>query len=175
MKVVAVCACALVVGIAGQAAAQDNPLTTAARQTLGLVSTNVVKAAEQMPEEHYSFKPTPAVRSFGEILGHVANANYMICSRASGAANPSTANIEKTRTSKADLTKAVQESFAFCDAQFAAMSDEKGVEMVDLFGRKQPRLNALQFNTAHDFEHYGNLVTYMRMKGLVPPSSQGGM
>ena len=47
--------------------------------------------------------------------------------------------------------------------------------MVDLFGRKQPRLNALQFNTAHDFEHYGNLVTYMRMKGLVPPSSQGGM
>ncbi len=172
---VALCAYALVVGIAGQVAAQDNPLTDAAKQTLAMVRTNVVKSAQQMPEEHYSFKPTPAVRSFGELVGHIANANYMICSRATGAANPSTANIEKTKTSKADLTKAVEESFAFCDAQYAALTDAKGAEMIDLFGRKQPRLNALQFNTAHDFEHYGNLVTYMRMKGLVPPSSQGGM
>ena len=168
----AICMSALLAAIAAPAAAQTNPLTQAARDTMTLVRTNVVKSAEQMPEEHYSFKPTPEVRSFGELLGHIANANYMICSIATGAENPNKVNIEKTVTAKADLRKAVDDSFAFCDAQFAAMTDQKGLEMVQMFGRQQPRLNVLHFNNAHDMEHYGNIVTYMRLKGLVPPSSQ---
>lgn len=168
----AFCVCALVAGLAAPAAAQENPLTQGARDTMTMVRTNLVKSAEQMPEEHYAFKPTPEVRSFGELLGHVANANYMICSMATGAENPNKANIEKTVTAKADLRKALDESFAFCDAQAAAMTDEKGRETVQLFGRQMPRLSVLHFNNAHDMEHYGNIVTYMRMKGLVPPSSQ---
>jgi len=158
------------------AIAQENPHMTSAKQVLQLVKGNIVKSAEQMSEENYSFKPTPDVRSFGQLLGHIANANYMICSRATGAASPSQDDIEKTKTSKADLQKAVDESFAFCEAQFDALSGDKAAEMVDFFGgMKQTRLGILQFNTAHDFEHYGNIVTYMRLKGMVPPSSQGGM
>jgi len=172
MKAAACCVCVLLAGVVAPAAAQTNPFTEAARGTLTLVRTNVVKSAEQMPEEHYSFRPTPEVRSFGELLGHIANANYMICSMATGVENPNKVDIEKTVTTKAGLRKAVEDSFAFCDAQFASMTDEKGKETVQLFGRPQPRLNVLHFNTAHDMEHYGNIVTYMRLKGLVPPSSQ---
>lgn len=164
--------CIAVLAIATPATAQDNPFSKGAKQTLGMIKGNIVKSAEQMPEEHYSFKPTPDVRSFGQLLGHIANANYMICSRATGAENPNKANVEQTMTSKADLSKAVAESFAFCEAQLDAMTDAKGAEMIELFGGKQPRLNALHFNNAHNMEHYGNIVTYMRMKGLVPPSSQ---
>lgn len=166
--------CTTILAGATTALAQD-PMTSAAKSTLGLIKGNVVKAAEQVSEANYAFKPTPDVRSFGQLIGHIANANYMICATATGAANPSTADIEKTKTSKADLSKAVADSFAFCEAQFDALTPVKAAEVVDLFGMKMPRLNALQFNTAHDFEHYGNIVTYMRLKGMVPPSSQRGM
>lgn len=163
--------CVTVLASASTALAQD-PMATAAKSTLGLIKGNIVKAAEQMSEENYAFKPTPDVRSFGQLLGHIADANYMICSTAAGAANPNTGSVEKTKTSKADLSKAVAESFGFCEAQFDALPAAKAAEVIDMFGMKMPRLNALQFNTAHNFEHYGNIVTYMRLKGMVPPSSQ---
>ena len=131
----------------------------------------LTRAAEQMPEADYSFKPTPEVRSFGEIIGHIANAQYMFCSAALGERNPSSEDIEKTRTSKVALTEALGASFAYCDRAFA-QSDTDALRTIKLFGRDLSRLSTLVLNTAHDFEHYGNLVTYMRIKGLVPPSSQ---
>ncbi len=165
--------CIAILGSASAAPAQDDAFAQAGKRTLQLVRTNVVKAAEQMSEENYSFKPTPDVRSFGELLGHVANANYMICSMATGAENPNKTNIEKTLTKKADLVKAVGESFAFCETQWDALTPAKAAESVKLFGAMDmPRSNALHFNTGHNFEHYGNIVTYMRLKGMVPPSSQ---
>jgi uncharacterized damage-inducible protein DinB len=130
----------------------------------------VIRSAEQMPEENYAFKPTPEVRSFGQLIGHIANANYMICSMASGEANPSRANLEQT-TAKAALVQALKESFAFCDRAYQT-SDAKLMEKVDIFGQQQDRLYALIMNVGHVNEHYGNLVTYLRLKGLVPPSSQ---
>lgn len=153
--------------------AQDDPQVASAKQTLQLIKGNIVKSAEQMSEENYAFKPTPEVRSFGQLVAHVANANFMICSRATGAPNPSKDDIEKTKTAKADLQKALDESFAFCEAQLASLTPAQSSEMVDFFGgMKQTRLGIFHFNNAHDFEHYGNMVTYMRMKGMVPPSSQ---
>jgi uncharacterized damage-inducible protein DinB len=150
----------------------SDPLTKSLQGALGYVGGNITKAAEQMPEANYAFKPTPEVRSFGQILGHVADANYMFCSVASGEKPPVT-DIEKTKTTKADLQKALTDAFAYCDKVFAGMSDTKGVEMVPFFvGGQQPKLAILALNTAHDFEHYGNIVTYLRLKGLVPPSSQ---
>jgi uncharacterized damage-inducible protein DinB len=131
----------------------------------------LVRAAEQMPDEHWTFKPTPEVRSFGEIVGHVANANYMICAQASGTQNPKQGvNAEKLAT-RAEVVQALKDAFAFCD-QAHQMTDAKGVEPMDIFGMKTNRLGALAFNAAHNMEHYGNLVTYMRLKGLTPPSSQ---
>ena len=170
MKLSAILCITLLAG-ATSALAQENPYLAPAKQTFGMIKGNIIKSAEQMPAENYAFKPTPDIRSFGELIGHVANANYMICSRASGAENPNKVNIEKTVTDKAALTKAVTESFAFCEAQFDGLG-AKAPEVIDLFGMKMPRLNALQFNTIHDMEHYGNIVTYLRLKGLVPPSSQ---
>lgn len=157
------------------AATDPNPMTSAARAQFVLVKGYILKSADKVSEDLYGFKPTPEVRSFGELFGHIANANYMICARALGEKNPSAENIEKTRTSKADLQKALAESFAYCEAAFGKVDDKSGMELVDLFRQKQPKLAALAFNTAHDFEHYGNLVTYMRLKGIVPPSSEGGM
>jgi uncharacterized damage-inducible protein DinB len=175
MKIVILAVCS-VIAASTPALAQTSPLASSAKQVLGLAKTNIMKSAEQVSEADYAFKPVDTVRNFGAILGHIANANFMICSMGSGAANPmKDTDIEKTKTTKADLQKALAESFAFCEAQFDAMTDAKATEMVDFFRGKQPRQNVLWFNIAHDMEHYGNLVTYMRMKGLVPPSSQGGM
>ena len=135
----------------------------------------LVSSAEQMPEADYAFKPTADVRSFGQLVGHVANASYMFCSIVKGEQNPATADFEKT-TSKADLVKALKEGFAYCDGAYE-ITDMKAMEEVTFpFGdMKGSRLWALMFNVAHDNEHYGNMVTYFRLKGMVPPSSQGGM
>ena len=135
----------------------------------------VVRSAEQMPEADYAFRPTPEVRTFGQLLGHVANASYMFCSYAKGEKNPSTSDFEKT-TSKAGLVQAVKDAFTYCDGAYQ-IGDMKAMEEVTITeaNMKGSRLWVLNFNMAHDFEHYGNMVTYFRLKGMVPPSSQGGM
>lgn len=132
-----------------------------------------VRSAELMPDQHYGFKPTPEVRSYGAILGHVANENYLFCAAAKGEENPNQADFEKT-TAKAALVQALKDSFAYCDPAYR-MEEMKAMEEVTFFGNKGSRLWVLIFNATHDSEHYGNVVTYLRLKGLVPPSSQGGM
>jgi uncharacterized damage-inducible protein DinB len=132
----------------------------------------VMAAAEQMPEADFAFKPTPDVRSFGQLIGHVANAHFMICAAALGEASPSTQNYEQV-TDKAALIEGLRASTAFCDRAYA-LSDEAALQVVQLFGQERTRLAVLVLNAAHDFEHYGNIVTYLRLKGMVPPSSQGG-
>lgn len=154
-------------------AAQDNPLTSAITTQFNMGKTNLVKAAEKMPEENYSFKPTDAVRSFGELVGHVANAQYSFCSAVAGEASPQKANIEKEKKAKADLVQALKDAFAYCDKAYAGMTDASAAQKVKFFGREQPKLAVLTFNNMHNYEHYGNIVTYMRLKNLVPPSSEG--
>lgn len=131
----------------------------------------VLAAAEQMPEADYAFKPTPEVRSFGQLVGHVANAQYMICAAVLGETSPARQNFEQT-TDKAGLVAAVRGSTEYCDRAYA-VSDQAALEMTQLFGSQRTRLSALVMNAAHNYEHYGNLVTYMRLKGMTPPSSQG--
>jgi uncharacterized damage-inducible protein DinB len=168
--------CALLAATVPAVAQSGNPMTDAMKAQFAIVKADLTKTAEQVTEENYAFKPTPDVRNLGALIGHVADASYYFCSTASGAANPMKGvSVEKTKTTKADLQKALTDSLTFCDAQLTAMTDAKGVEMVDFFGGKQPRIAVLAFNNAHNFEHYGNLVTYMRLKGMVPPSSQKGM
>lgn len=133
----------------------------------------ITAAAEQMPEADYAFKPTPEVRSFGQLLGHVANAGYAFCAGATGEQGPTVADAEKL-ASKAEIVAALHASFAFCDKAHQ-MDPMKGGEAVDFFGQQHTRLSVLAFNMGHDFEHYGNMVTYLRLKGMVPPSSQRGM
>jgi uncharacterized damage-inducible protein DinB len=152
-------------------AAPANPITTSERGLYSFISNAVVGAAEKMPEENYSFKPTPDVRSFGQLVGHVADANYMFCSLATGEANPSN-GIEKTKTSKADLVAALKDAVAYCNKAYEGMTDAKGSEMVEFHAFHLARLTLFSLNTAHTDEHYGNMVTYLRLKGIVPPTSE---
>jgi len=148
-----------------------NPITASEKGFYGFVSGAVVGAAQKMPEENYSFKPTPEVRSFGQLVGHVADASYAFCSQAIGEATP-VKDIEKTKTSKADLVAALQGGVAYCNKAFDSMTDAKGSEIVKLFNFNIAKLTVLSINTAHTDEHYGNMVTYLRLKGIVPPTSE---
>ena len=136
------------------------------------VKSYVLRAAEQMPESDYAYKPTETVRSFGQLVGHVADAQQMICAGALGEAAPTT-SVERTATTKAALVAGLRASIATCDRAYA-QADAAALQPMSLFGQQTTRLGALALNGAHSFEHYGNMVTYLRMKGLVPPSSQGG-
>ncbi len=131
----------------------------------------LIKSAEQMPAENYSFKPVATVRSFGQIVAHLANENFDICAAAKGEKSPRVQDFEKD-TEKAALVKALKDAMAYCDPIYA-MPDKAFEGDTELFGMKMSRLGVLALNTTHDFEHYGNFVTYLRIKGLVPPSSQG--
>jgi len=148
-----------------------NPITASEKGFYGFVSGAVVGAAQKMPEENYSFKPTPEVRSFGQLVGHVADASYAFCSQAIGEATP-VKDIEKTKTSKADLVAALKDGVAYCNKAFDGMTDAKGSEIVKLFNFNIAKLTVLSINTAHTDEHYGNMVTYLRLKGIVPPTSE---
>jgi uncharacterized damage-inducible protein DinB len=148
-----------------------NPYTDAVKAQLAQVKNPIIRTAEKVPEDLYAFKPTPDVRSLGQLIGHIADANYGICG-AAGGAKPPVSGIEKSTTAKAALQKALADSFAFCERILADMDDKKGAEVVKTFLGMQPRLMILAFNNSHDYEHYGNLVTYMRLKGIVPPSSE---
>jgi uncharacterized damage-inducible protein DinB len=154
-----------------QAAPPANPITASEKGLYSFVSNAVVGAAQKMPEENYSFKPTPEVRSFGQLVGHVADASYMFCSQTLGEPNPSK-GIEKTKTSKADLVAALKDAVAYCNKAFDSMTDAKGSQMVRLFDFDIAKLTVFSLNTAHTDEHYGNMVTYMRLKGIVPPTSE---
>ena len=135
------------------------------------VTSWIERAAEKMPEEEYAFKPDPAVRSFAQILGHIADADYLFCSTALGEKNPSL-EVEKTKATKAELTSAVHEAFAYCNRAYDALTDASANETVKAFGGERNKLGVLWFNASHNLEHYGNLVVYMRLKGIVPPSSE---
>jgi uncharacterized damage-inducible protein DinB len=148
-----------------------NPIATGETTLYGFISGAVIRAAEKMPEENYSFKPTPEVRSFGQLVGHQADEAYFFCSQAVSEENPKK-GIEKTVTSKADLVAALKDGVAYCNKILGGMTDAKGSEIVKFFNRDLARMTLLSLNTAHMNEHYGNMVTYMRLKGIVPPTSE---
>jgi uncharacterized damage-inducible protein DinB len=156
---------------AADPAMQANPYSTFNKFGYARIKNILVSSAEKMPEENYSFKPTDAVRSYGQIVGHLADSQYMFCSIALGEKNPGL-KIEQTKTAKADLVAALKEAVAYCDKAYDTMTDASGAQLVPLFGSNLPKAGALEINNIHDMEHYGNLVTYMRLKNIVPPTSE---
>jgi len=154
-------------------ASQDNPLSAHNKFVYGGVKNILLRSAEKMPEENYKFKPTDAVRSYGQVVGHVADSQYLFCSIVLGEKNPAP-KIEQTKTSKADLIAALKGAFAYCDKAYDGMTDASAAQMVKFFGGDTPKLGVLTVNTIHSTEHYGNLVTYLRMKNIVPPTSEPG-
>ena len=156
------CACAL-------PAQTSNPLSTETKQAYNRVKNNLLKAAENTPEADYSFKPTPDIRTLGELIGHVADAQMGTCSTVNGEAKRGGAS---SKTSKADLVAAMQAAIAECDKAYDSLTDANATEMIKFRRGEQTRLGILTGNTIHDNEEYGYLAVYLRLKGLVPPSSQ---
>jgi uncharacterized damage-inducible protein DinB len=158
------------------AQSSDNPVSKFNERGFERTKGILLRSADKMPEENYSFKPVDTVRSYGQIIGHLADAQYLFCSTAAGEKNPDL-KIEQTKTSKADLIAALKDALAYCDKVYGGMTDATGTQMVKFFGNDIPKFGVLSINIGHNMEHYGNLVTYMRIKGIVPPTSeqQGSM
>ncbi|MDQ3674429.1 MAG: DinB family protein [Gemmatimonadota bacterium] len=157
----------------GQQAVSANPTAavTAARNMWQAMTNYITAAAEQMPEKDYAFRPTHDVRTFGQMIGHVAGAQAMICAAALGEKGGGEDDIEKTATTKAALLAALKATTQSCQRAYA-QSDVASTGATTLFGGPTLRINALVLNAAHNAEHYGNLVTYLRIRGMTPPSSQ---
>jgi len=137
----------------------------------GITQQHVMATAEMVDEELYSYQPTEEVRTLGGILAHIAGAQFLFCSAAGGVESPNTENYEETATTKAEIIDALEAGFAFCDEVYDSMTDAQGAQMVNFFGNEMAASAVLAFNAAHNYEHYGNLVTYMRINGITPPSS----
>jgi uncharacterized damage-inducible protein DinB len=147
-----------------------NAAVNASRQIWSQNTNWVIQAADQIPEPEYGFRPVDGVRTIGELVAHVAGAQHMFCAAALGEAPPAEDAVPSTG-SKAQLVAALRESTAHCERAYAQV-DADAMGMVSLFGQQMSRLQVLIMNGSHNGEHYGNLVTYMRIRGMVPPSSQ---
>lgn len=154
------------------AAAQDAPVSQSFRDQAESASKHLQAAAELMPEDKYSFKPTPAQMSFGDIVAHLVEGNDYLCGAIGGAKAPTRAKVSGT-SSKADLTKELKETFAFCDEAFAKLDDSKLNEQIPFFGGK-PRSRAnIMFVTVGDWaDHYSQSAIYLRLNGLLPPTAK---
>ncbi|SRR5579884_44066 len=147
----------------------QNPFSADARSSYTGIKNSLLRAAEKMPEENYSFRTVKEVRTFGEMVGHVADIQMMLCSLAKGEQK---GPVAAGKTSKAELTAALKESFDYCDGVYNGMNDAEGAARVTMFGRQMTKLGVLNFNTMHDNEMYGTMAAFLRIKGIVPPSSE---
>ena len=163
----------------GQQTSPKDPMATWLHNAFNTNRKNIEKSAEKVSEDLYGLRPGPQeeVRTFGQILGHLANFNYMWCSQAKGEKNPGQGSDFEKLASKAALLRALSDAFTYCDTAYAALTDASGLEVITVTqesGRKAqvPRMSLLVLNYGHNNDHYGNLVTYMRIKSIVPASSE---
>jgi hypothetical protein len=148
----------------------QNPFSDDARQTYALIKDSLVKAAEKMPAEYYSFRTVSEVRTFAQMIAHVTDAQVRMCGVVKGESPASNAN---SLTEKADLVKALKASFDYCDPVYASMIDTAGAAHVKWARWDMSKLGLLNWNISHDNEMYGIIGAFLRLKGLVPPSSEG--
>jgi uncharacterized damage-inducible protein DinB len=169
--------CAVIVTIGATIAsaqsqpAADSGYTASVRNRWNAVKRNLAASAQAMPDANYSFKPTPDVRSFGELLGHLTNEHYIFCSQMKGEANPHQKVDFEKKTTKAEFVKDINDSIAYCDAAYAATKDDPKTIAPLAPNRRDTAFSSMLLNVTHDSEHYGNIITYLRLKGIVPPSS----
>ncbi|HEY0153428.1 MAG TPA: DinB family protein [Longimicrobium sp.] len=130
----------------------------------------VLRAAELMPESGYSFRPVATVRTFGQLVGHIADSQYLFCSGALGEQEPAH-RVEQTVTTKAGLIAALRQAYGYCDRAYGMLNDANAAQIVSSRGVPTARMNALGSNEVHTTLHYGNIVTYLRMNGITPPST----
>jgi len=146
-----------------------NPLSTAIKHSYDNDKLNILEAAEKVPEDAYSFKPTPDIRTFAEVLNHIASSQMHTCSTVLGSSMSYSAPADNA--SKANVVAALKASFEECDRAYGSMTDTTGMQTVKSYRGEVPKLVALMMNNEHDSDEYGVLTVYMRLKGIVPPST----
>ena len=164
------CAAMLVGGAAGQAPAGPTGPAAEVQRSYAAVKTNILKSAENMPAEHYALKPTPEIRTFGRVVNHITEAQSHSCGIANGVKD--IAKPPADTADKAAIVAGLKASFAECDKAYAALTDANLTEMLAAGPGKRSRVGLLWGNVSHDNEQYATLALYMRLKGLVPPSSE---
>jgi len=156
--------------LSARLAAQENPFSDDARQTYALIKTSLLAAADRMPAENYSFQTVPAVRTFAQMIAHVADGQILMCGVVKGErVTPGAA----AKTTKSELVAALKTSFDYCDPIYASMTDAAGIARVKWARWDMTKLGLLNWNISHDNEMYGIIAAFLRIKGLVPPSSEG--
>ena len=152
--------------------AQENVISSDVKRDYHGIRDYFIRAAEKMPEEKYGFKPSPDVRTFGQAIAHVADDQYNLCAPAKGEERKAAYTaIEDSLSKKAELVAALQEAFRYCDGAYDKLTDASGAEQTTT-GKMRSRFGMLNWNLWHTWEHYGNIVVYLRMNGLVPPTSE---
>jgi hypothetical protein len=160
----------LILAGAGLLAAQENALSSEAQQAWTRTKNNLLGAADKMPEEQYSFKPAPESQSFKDLVAHTADSAMGVCSGFNGQRRQLGA---ASKTSKADLVAALKEALGECDKAYSSLTDAKATEMIEFRGGKRTRLGVLYGNTVHMEHEYAQMAVHLRLKGIVPPSSEG--
>lgn len=152
-------------------AAQTDPMSASLRQDYRTVRDYVLRSAEKMPAEKYSFRPTPEVRTFAQQIAHIADDQYNLCAPAKNETRQAAYRaIETSLSTKSELIPALKEAFAYCDAAYDALTDASGA--ASALGKDRTRFGMLNWNLWHTWEHYGNIVVYLRLNHFVPPSSE---
>jgi uncharacterized damage-inducible protein DinB len=156
-------------------APQKISLATGLQRAYNNIKLNLTEAAQKVSEADYTFQVTKEVRTFGQLLGHTANAQFGACAAAKGVPNPNQGNDNEKKANKAEFVKALADSFAFCDDAFSSLTDASAVEFVRQGQNEVARGSVLAGLIAHSNEEYGTMVPYMRLKGLIPPSTERTM
>ena len=147
-----------------------NPITAAFTGVFNTAQRNLVESADLMPEEHYTFRPTPEIRQYGEWIEHTAMSVYNYCAMIKGEANPHAGHAMKL-TTKAEISKALKDSFEYCAAAVKELDDQKALAEVTVGKNTYPRVRPMFQLVGSLNSHYGNIVVYLRLKNLVPPST----
>lgn len=153
-------------------AGPTDPLSRMLFNSYNTAKLNITQSADKVSEADYAFQPTKEVMTFAQMLGHVANSQFNYCATAKGEPNPNKNDFQKSATTKAAIQQALAEVFAYCDTVYGTMTDSRAMELITSGTSQTPRAGRLIGNLTHVNEHYGNLVTYMRIKGYVPPSTE---
>lgn len=159
------------VSLCAQTKPAADPLIQSSHDLFTQISGLILRSADKVPENLWSFQATDEVRTMGQLFAHIADASNHICALAMGG-TPSAVSVEQTAKTKAEIVAALKKEFAGCEANYPKLTHASALETIDLGGLKRTRIAEMDYEVAHTWEHYGNLVTYMRLKKIVPPSSE---
>jgi hypothetical protein len=162
----------LVAPLMAQAQGASNPLSSTVRKILNDNAKNLVASAEEMPADKYGYQPTPEIRTFGQVVAHIAMVNNGLCSKLFTPAAPMPEKISDT-DSKEKLVDGLKASMDYCDQAFSKLTDANLSEMIPSFGgRQMTRLGVALIVTNDLIDHYAGIAIYLRLNKLLPPTAQ---